>query len=322
MKKYHKLLLLLVALATSLVACENLDQSSSYSEDISEQTLNNTVSLENQQIKRANESYQEEVNADQVNLLQNADLYFETLKYDDAKQALFEVVENIQGSIQYQNEYLMDNGKTTNNKQELRELSLVARIPQADFNETLKKLQDLPDVLLRSASKGVEDVTRSVNDIEIRIEAVEERLDRLNDLLGQAEQIEEIVQIQTEIENAIIQRDQYLSEKSNLENQIEQATINITLSERYVLAEERNQNYSFTSRIANTFKEALVSTKWMLENLVLLLVAAIPLLIIWMAIYLLYRLLFKKLIDNYRKNHASKKKVNRMLNHSKVDKES
>ncbi|MGF3195620.1 DUF4349 domain-containing protein [Facklamia sp. P13055] len=317
MKKYYKLLILVVAVTMSLVACENFNQSSFKSEKTPDQILNDSINLDNQQMRMTNETYQEEVAADQAYLIQKADLYFETLKYEEAKQALFEVIEKSKGSIHYQNEYLIDGGQFSDSEQELRELILTARIPQANFNQTVEKLQDLPAVSLQSSSRGSQDVTRSVNDIDIRLQAVEDRLDRLNALLDQAEKIEEIVQIQTEIENAIIQRDQYLAEQANLENQIEQATINITLSERYVLAEERNQNYSFIGRIANTFKEALISTKWMLENLVLLLVAALPFLMICLAIYLLYRLFFKKIADNYRKYYPQNEKENRMLNRAK-----
>ncbi|MGX7108719.1 DUF4349 domain-containing protein [Facklamia miroungae] len=313
MKKYYKLLALILAMALGLIACDSGNKGPSNSQNVSERVLTDTKDMDNQQMKMADENYQEESNVDQSYLIQNADMYFETLKYDDSKKALFEIINNSQGTIQYQNEFLMDGGYDSDANQELRELSLVARIPQADFNQTFEKLQDLPNASLQSASRGSEDVTRSVNDIEIRIKAVEDRLERLNDLLDKAEKIEEIVRIQTEIENAIVQRDQYLAEKANLKNEIDQATINITLRERYVLAQERNQNYSFSTRIANTFKQALVSTKWLLENIVLFLVAAFPLLMILLILYLFYRLVVKQFLKNYRMYHPKKEKKNKML---------
>lgn len=156
------------------------------------------------------------------------------------------------------------------------ENNLVIKVPVDKFDETVNKLlADKEKVIVKKISS--EDVTGEMVDVKSRMEAKRQVRLRYLDLLKQARNMEEILQVQNEINNIQVDiesaagRVQYLTQSS--------AYSTIHLSFYQVLNPNANdgQKPSYGFRIVDSFKNGL---QWMGE----LLIALITLWPAWLAI--------------------------------------
>ncbi|UUX32810.1 DUF4349 domain-containing protein [Fundicoccus culcitae] len=232
-------------------------------------------------------------------LIHTAYVGLQTVDYESSKQQLFDFIGNSDAYIQYQNEYTSSN--YYQDDRGLHTLSLTLRVPQASFEEALATLTSGGIGEVVQNSRGSEDVTRSMTDLDIRIESIDARIGRLNDLLDEATLISDIIEIQYSVEEAILERDQLLSEQATLEDQVNDSTITIELREVRRLDDGITTNQSFWDRI----KDALVDTGYqtiiVLQEALLSVIYFLPYLLLLIIIGL-YFLLIHPFVRRRRKN--------------------
>ena len=233
----------------------------------------------------AGESQTTEVDTNGQFMIYSASLDYEALEYDLAKEEILKQISAAKGQIQYQNEGQYEAGGMASSNSKLRDLSLTVRISQDKFASFFDQLQSLEHAEMTKASQGSEDVTKNVTDLDIRIKAVEDRIERLNELNKKADKVEDIMTIQTEIENAIVERDQYLAQQNQLTDQVDLSTITINLRETLTSAREENEKYSFGNRLSTTFKETLVNTRRLFEDSILVVIRLLPVLCLLLIIF-------------------------------------
>ncbi|MBG9986405.1 DUF4349 domain-containing protein [Facklamia sp. DSM 111018] len=301
----------LLGLSLLLVACnQNTPQDKASVENaVVEDNRSEAQLAENTapSMNSAEESQTTEVDTDGQYLIYSASLDYEALEYDLAKEEIVKQISAAQGKIQFQNEGQYEAGGMASSNSKLRELSLTVRIPQDKFASFFDQLQNLEQAEMTNASQGSEDVTKSVTDLDIRIQAVEDRIERLNELNKKADKIEDIMTIQTEIENGIVERDQYLAQQSQLTDQVDLSTVTINLRETLTSAREENEKYSFGNRLSTTFKETLVNTRRLFEDSVLFLIRILPVLCLLLIVFLIYWYLIRPIIKALFSNKKIKK---------------
>ncbi|MEZ4300560.1 MAG: DUF4349 domain-containing protein [Polyangiaceae bacterium] len=75
--------------------------------------------------------------------------------------------------------------------------SIVIRVPAAKFDDVIKRIEQLGDVLHRNLT--AEDVTEQYMDVEVRLKNARAVRDRLQQLLAQATKVEESLEIEKEL---------------------------------------------------------------------------------------------------------------------------
>ena len=108
------------------------------------------------------------------------------------------------------------------------EASLTLRVPAERFAEAMEALRALGRVRVDNTS--AEDVTRSYNDLTIRLAVKRDMVTRLRALLAnQAAKLSDLVQVERELGRAITELEQMEGERRFLDNQIAMSTINVSL---------------------------------------------------------------------------------------------
>ena len=108
--------------------------------------------------------------------------------------------------------------------------SITIRIPASRFDEAIRRIEKLGDVLSRDVQ--VEDVTEEFNDVEIRLRNARAVRDRLEQLLSKAAKVEESIQIERELERVALLIERLEGRMKFLKDRATFSTITVTFQPR------------------------------------------------------------------------------------------
>jgi hypothetical protein len=115
------------------------------------------------------------------------------LRSDDVGQSIFDirkVVDLHQGTVSEDNTETDDDGDTLRSR-------MVLRIPTADFDKAMTELEKVGTLV--SSQRQSADVTTQVLDIDVRVEAQQRSIDRIQVLFDHATTIKDIVNVEGEL---------------------------------------------------------------------------------------------------------------------------
>lgn len=150
----------------------------------------------------------------------------ETDDLDSALSRLNTALAEASGYIQDQNIY---NGSAYYSGRRYRSASLTLRIPTDSLEGFQADVASLANVT--SSSRSSEDVTLQYVDTESRITALKTEQDRLMELLSQAETMADLLEIESRLTQVRSDLESYTSQLKVLENQVDYATMYLSLSE-------------------------------------------------------------------------------------------
>lgn len=185
-------------------------------------------------------------NADRANeakRIYTADLRMETTKFDDAVGGLASLVDEMGGWMQSSSVNYDGAGYRYGN--------YTARIPQEKFSQFLSRAGELCHVI--SNYSNVEDVSEGYYDMAGRLETQQTKLKRLQTLLSQAKDMEDIITIESAISDTEEQIESLSGELKHYDSQIDYSTVTLSLSEVYQLSNVEQPAAGFPNRIAEAF---------------------------------------------------------------------
>ena len=147
---------------------------------------------------------------------------------DDLDAAVGMVNENlarVQGYVESQNIY---NGSSYSNRR-YRSADLTLRIPVENLDDFTQAVEGCTNVV--STSRNTEDVTLQYVDTEGRVKALQTEQQRLLELLSQADNMSDLLEIESRLADVRGELERYTSQLKVLENQVDYATLNLEISE-------------------------------------------------------------------------------------------
>ena len=156
-------------------------------------------------------------------ITENLDAEAEDL--DAALAAVTEKLTALDGYIESQRVY---NGSMYAGSR-YRYADLTLRIPVEKLAEFTAAVDSLSNVV--SSSRNNEDLTLQYVDTESRVKALETERDRLLELMEQAETMSDLLEIESRLTEVRGELERYASQLKVLDNQIDYATVNLSLSE-------------------------------------------------------------------------------------------
>lgn len=236
----------------------------------------------------AEETYSEAVTAEdgqttdgytqaQVKLIYTADLEMEVLDFDAAVDGLDQLIEELGGYCENSNFY---------NYGRSRSADYTVRVPSEYYRAFVDACSDWENCHLRSRSEDVENVGEAYFDTETRLATLRTKMERLQALLAQATEMEDIITIESAISETEYQIEQYTSDLNRYDSLIGYATIHLYLDEVLDLTEEEeigladrlNQNLRWgAERFLETLEDLLLWAAYNIIGIVifLLLLAAV-----------------------------------------------
>ncbi|NEE01283.1 DUF4349 domain-containing protein [Phytoactinopolyspora halotolerans] len=164
-----------------------------------------------------------------------------------------------------------------------RTSSLTLRIPTDEYNDAVRDLQELGDVVDRGTT--TQDVTQQVVDTESRIDSQRQSIARIRELLDEATDLSDVISIESELASREADLDSLLSQQERLSDLTSLATVNVTFAEERddEDEEEDGETFGFASGLSGgwdafttTLSVAAGVLAAMLPFLVLLALLGVP----------------------------------------------
>lgn len=165
----------------------------------------------------------------EVKLIHTAYLELEVLDFDAAVADLNRRVETAGGYCESSDLY---------NYGSSRSADYVIRVPSDQYRSFVDACSQWENCYLRSKSEDVQNVGEEYFDAETRLTTLRTKLERLQELLAQATEMEDILVIESAISETEYQIEQYTTTLNRYDSLIDYATVHITMSEVTDLTEE------------------------------------------------------------------------------------
>lgn len=184
-----------------------------------------------------------------------------------------------------------------------RSASLTMRVPSEHLDAFLTGLEGFGRVTSRSET--TEDMTEQYTDNEARIQTLRTKLERLNTLLGQAEDVSDMLEIESEIADTQYQLDRYESRQLNIDRKVDMSYVYVNVQETVVRDDVDDEELTLGQRLSAAFKASIEGLGRFGRNLLVFLVMAAPVIVPVMLIVLVIKLV--------RKNRRSKEEPRDLL---------
>ncbi len=184
---------------------------------------------------------------DGVKMIYRASLELETTEFERSDAEIQALTKRLGGYFEEQSTRTRSGG--------YRSASYTVRVPAAKFAEFLGQVGSICTVSYQTQS--AEDVSEYYYDMESRLETAKIKLDRLQELLAKAEEMEDIITLEGAISDTEYQIERLSGEKRHYDSLIGYSTINVSLNEVYRVTEIETAPLTFGQRIGQSFREGL-----------------------------------------------------------------
>jgi hypothetical protein len=171
-----------------------------------------------------------------------------------------------------------------------RNANLTVRIPVANLNQFTEGVKGVSNVV--SYSESTENVTLTYVSTESRVKALEVEQERLLELLAKAENMADLLEIEARLTDVRYELERYTSQLRVLDNQVDYATIHLSIHQVKVYTEVEEQ--TVWQRIGSGFKENLRDIGENAVDFFVWVVTYSPQLLLWAVIAAVVITLIKK----------------------------
>ncbi len=221
-------------------------------------------------------------------LIKTVELSAETEHYDDLISALEDKLAALGGYT--------ESRRTGKRGGDRRWSSMTIRIPADSLDQFLTHVQEQANIL--STSETTQDVTLQYSDTEAKLTALRTEQKRLLELLEQAQNLGEILEIEARLSDVTYELERYESQKRSYDNQITYATIHLSLTEVETLTQL--QEPSLWQRISTGFLESLQGVGDGFVTLLVFLTAGSPYIVVFGGAAALVAVLLRRLLRKKR----------------------
>lgn len=190
-------------------------------------------------------------------MIRTANLEMETTAFDEAVEGLSRLTREMGGY--YENSSLRTGGSG------YRWADYTIRVPAEKYEEFLSRAGALCNLTWRSES--AENVTEAYYDTAGRLKTQQIKLERLQELLGRAEAMEDIITIESAISETEYQIESLSGTLRHYDALVDFATVTVNLQEVYKLSSVEEAPDSFGARMGSAFTSGWAAFADGMENL-------------------------------------------------------
>lgn len=178
-----------------------------------------------------------------------------------------------------------------------RSADFTVRVPSDRLDEFVEVVSDLGNVTQKNES--VEDVTLQYVDTESRKKALETEQERLLELLEQAENMEDLLAIESKLSEVRYELENYGSQLRLLDNQIDYSTVSVYIAEVERITEVKDR--TFFEEVADRFSDSLYVVGRGLRGFAIGFLGSLPILAVWAVVLGAVILILRKVFGRKKK---------------------
>ena len=184
-------------------------------------------------------------------IVKTVELSLECYDYTATASAVTDAADAVGGYVESCEEY--GTSMLSSDSRVGRHGSYTVRVPADKLDEFTAAISG-GDVNVLSCSESTEDITDSYYDTESRISSLRTQLERLEQLLAEAEDVSTMLDIESRLAEVRYELESYQSTMQRYEKRIAYSTVNISITEVRVYSEQSED--SFAQRIGKAFSSS------------------------------------------------------------------
>lgn len=201
----------------------------------------------------------------------------ETTDFDASLEAVYDLLDQYDAfvensSVNGSNLYDTYSGTVSH-----RSASFTLRVPKESYSAMTSGLDAVGNVTYLSSN--AENITAQYTDTESQLSAYELQEERLLDILSQAENVEDMIELESRLSEIRYQKEALTSQLKNWDNQVAYSSVTLSLQEVQVLTPEPQEEKTYWQQVGDGF---LATVNWMGragKALFRVFVAALPILL-------------------------------------------
>lgn len=281
MKKFKILILALIM--AFLVACSNNSSNdtttSAPSESYSElATDSSSPEMEEQ------ESIIENTSLENRKIIVSYDFYFDTSNYDNSISEINRLVELNKG-------YHTSINESTSG---IKSSSMRISIPRENVNKFIEEITSIENLNLLNKSLYSEDITTQYTDTTLRLETLEEKLDRLNALQENQSELDQLLLLENEITETVFEIERLQGQINSLDSKVDYTEFSISVDEIGMTNTQSRTTQDFGARISRAFSDSITNFLATAGDLIIGIIYLLPLIVIVLIIAFIVRFISKK----------------------------
>ena len=169
----------------------------------------------------------------------------------------------------------LSSSNTSQNRSGTRNAYLTARIPAENLDRFLETLESISGRITQK-DVSAENMTEQYKDLRGRLDNATVQRDRLRELLDQAENVSDLMQIEGSLSEAQSTVESLTGQINHLDQRVSFSTVSISLNEETPAQSVRQTDGGFLNRLKNGMDLSLRAFGQFFQNLCLFLVMALP----------------------------------------------
>ena len=226
------------------------------------------------------------IQTQQRKLVRTASLTIRTTAYESDLSGIQELVKSVDGYVE--ESWLTGDPKSNT----LRRATLTLRIPSERLDSFLEGVSGFGRVTERNESAT--DMTVQYYDNETRLETLRQKMARLNELMAAAEDIGDLIELESAISDTQYEIDSYATRQRTIDNQVDYSTVTLTLREENAAQVATVTQVSLWDRITSGLKATITWLGDFLTNLLVFVVMMLPVLALIAVVVVVIVLIRKK----------------------------
>ncbi len=217
-------------------------------------------------------------------------LDLETQKFD-------QLISNINTRISSLGGYIESSqigGNSYYNMDGNRSGSIIARIPNDKTDEFVNGIDEEANVI--SSRQESENVSLQYIDIQSRVEALEIEQERLFEILGKSDNLENIITLESRLSDIRYELQSYQSQLRSFDNKVDYSTISLSIQEVNRISPVTVAKPTFGSRVKNGFGDTIYNISEGILDFLVWFIVNLPYLLIWGIIIALIIIIIRRWI--------------------------
>lgn len=211
-------------------------------------------------------------------LIKTVNLSAETKEFDKLISNVSERINSLGGYAESMN----IQGSSYEGSNERRTAYIVARIPASNLDQFVKSVSEASNIT--SKNESAEDVTLQYADVEAHKDSLKIEQKRLNELLEQADTLENIIELENRLTEVRYEIESYESRLRTMNNQVQYSTVNLNVSEVRDYTPEPVYEETFGERLRNGFLESCEDAWDAIQDFIVGFVSFLPMLVVMLLI--------------------------------------
>ena len=233
--------------------------------------------------------------AQEEKIIRSASFTVKTTDYDADLQRIQDLTAEMGGRV----EYLSSSGDASSGQ--TRNASLTLRIPARRLDDFLTDAQGIGTIT--GMTQEMEDVSDSYYDIKTRLKTQQEKLNRLQAMMAQAEDVSDLIEIESAIADAQYYIDRYTGQLKSYDSKVDYSTVRVTVRETRAT---EIKEVSLGERILTGIGDSFQAFGWFLEDMVIFVASALPWLIALGVVIFIAALVIRKHKNKKNKGENAK----------------